>query len=217
LTPHEKELLAPSLRECQQGEGLEGGHFFRCVKAYGRRTGDWDYVEAHRLFMAEEQRHAHVLGRYLAMARIPLLTERSWLNHIFCWVGSRGGLEATLAIILMVEVIAQTYYPGLRQASGSTVLRRLCEQILRDEKSHVRFQAERLAYLRRGRSCWRLLLTHVFDFLLFVGAGLSCWLGHRRVLRAGGHRFRGYWTLAGKKLRRAWTIKNPRNYRWHDA
>ena len=44
LTEQERCLVGPSLREFQQGEGLEGRHFFRCVAAYGERTGDYEFI-----------------------------------------------------------------------------------------------------------------------------------------------------------------------------
>jgi hypothetical protein len=204
--------VAPSLREFQQGEGLEGGHFFTCVAAYGKETGDWDYVQAHRLFMAEEKRHARDLARFLRQAGISLLQSRSRWNEAFCWLGSRGGLETTLAIILTVEVIAQTYYTALKGATRSTILRRLCDQILRDEKSHVRFQAERLAMLRRQRSPFALFLSHCLDVLFFIGAGMACWLGHHRLLRASGFRFFRFWAEAWAKQHSARRQKDPRNY-----
>src|SRR5262249_33117764 len=144
--------------------------------------GDFDYVETHRQFMNEEKRHGRDLAHFLSLAGIPVLCESSWLARGVCWCGSRGGLGPTLLVILMSEVIALVYYAALRRATGSTVLRRLCVQILRDEKQHVRFQSERLAILRRGRSPLLLMLTHAFDALLFAGAVLVCWCGHGRVL-----------------------------------
>jgi hypothetical protein len=212
LTPEEHVVVSASLPEFQQGEGLEGGHFFRCVRAYGERSGDWAYVEAHRLFMAEEQRHARDLGRFLDMAGIPLLRRQSRLNKLFRWCGSRGGLELTLAIITMVEVLARTYYAALRNATRSTVLRRICTQIMRDEQSHVRFQCEQLARLRRGRTQWLMALTDALDVLLFVCAGLACWWGHRRLFHAAGLGFVTYWRLSVQKLRSAWRQKEPRTY-----
>src|SRR5882724_3865469 len=65
LTADERAAVLPSLREFQQGEALEGGHFFRCVRRYAERVGDPDYIEAHRLFMAEEQRHGRDLAAFL--------------------------------------------------------------------------------------------------------------------------------------------------------
>jgi len=210
LADRERDRTAGSLAEFQQGEGQKGGHFFRCARAYAERTGDWGYVEAHRLFMAEEGRHARDLARFLVLAGVPLLTEHSWLTRGFCWCGSRGGLERTLQIILMSEIMGQVYYAALRRATGSTVLRRLCTQILRDEHSHVRFQCERLALLRRGRGQLALALTHCLDLALFVAAILCLWCGHRRVLRAGGFGFRAFWREARNRRLHAWKQKGPR-------
>jgi hypothetical protein len=213
LTPAEHELIAPSLREFQQGEGLEGGHFFRCVRAWAEANGDLEYADAHRMFMEEEQRHARDLARFLGLAGIPLLTERSFLNRFFCWCGSRGGLEPTLAIIAQVEIVAQVYYAALRRVTGSSCLRRLCAQILRDEKQHVRFQHERLAILRRERKSLWLMVTHWGDRLLFAGAALACWYGHHRVLRASGLGLAGYWRTAWRAYRAAFPQKDPMSYR----
>jgi hypothetical protein len=210
LTESERELLASSLPEFQQGEGLEGSSFFRSVACYGERSGESGYVEAHSLFMAEEKRHASDLARFLNLAEIPLLTRWSLLNRMFCWLGSRGGLETTLTIIFMVEVIAECYYRALKEATGSAVLRRLCDQIVRDEKSHVRFQAERLAIMRRGRPRWRLCLRHWLDLVFFSAAGAVCWCGHHRVLRAGGHGFFTYWVLAWRRCKAAKSVMNDR-------
>jgi hypothetical protein len=201
LTPEERDLLATSLPEFQQGEGLDGGAFDRSVERYGERTGDQEFIEAHRLFMAEENRHATDLAQFLRLADIPLLTKRSFLNRLFCWLGSRGSLETTLAIIFMVEVIAECYHRALKRVTGSMVLRRLCDQIVRDEKSHVRFQAERIAGLRHNRSGWRLRFHRCLDFVFFLGAGTVCWCGHHRVLRAGGCGLLRYWALAWQRFR----------------
>jgi hypothetical protein len=206
LTEAERDLIAPSIQEFQQGEGLEGGHFFRCVRAYARRSGD---LAAHRLFMAEEQRHASDLARFLELADIPLLTERSFLNRLFCWCGSRGGIELTVAIIAQVEVIAQVYYLALWHATGSTVLQAICAQILRDEKQHVRFQRERLALVRRGRSGLVRSLTQALDMLLFVGSGLACWCGYSQVLCAGGFGFMRFWRTAWRRFRASVPVPLP--------
>src|SRR5260370_30933518 len=164
--------------------------------------------------MGEEKRHARDLARFLGLAGIPLLERRSRWNEAFCWLGSRAGLETTLAIILMVEGIAQTYYTVLRGATRSTGLSRLCDQILRDEKTDVRCQAERLAILRRQRSRWGLFLNSCLDLFLFMGAGLACWLGHHRLLRASGFGFSRFWAAAWTKLRSARRQKNPGDYAW---
>jgi hypothetical protein len=212
LTPAERDLIAPSLRVFQQGEAQEGGHLYRCATAHAQASGDIEYAEAYRLFMAEEKRHGRDLGRFLTLAGIPPLTEKSRLTRAFCWCGSRGGLEPTLLVILCSEALALVYYGALRRATGSAVLRRLCAQILRDEKRHVQFQAERLAFVRKRRLRPLLALSHVVDLLLFTAATLIVWLGHRSVLKAGGLGFWAYVRQARQIYRGLARLKNPRNY-----
>jgi hypothetical protein len=213
LTPAERQLIAASLAEFQQGEGHDGGHFYRCASAHAQSTGDRDYAEAHRLFMAEEKRHARDLAR-LRLADIPLLTERSLLNRLFCWFGSRGGIELTVAIVAQIEVVGQVYYAALRCATGSAVLQRIAAQILRDEKQHVRFQAERLALIRSRRGPIGRALGHALDMLLFAGAALGCWWGHRHVLRAGGVGLSAFWRQARRKFQVFARQSRPHHYQF---
>src|SRR5262249_42037453 len=57
LTASDRDLIGPSLQVFQQGEAQEGGHFYRCARAYAENSGDLAYAVAHRLFMDEEKRH----------------------------------------------------------------------------------------------------------------------------------------------------------------
>jgi hypothetical protein len=201
LTAAERAAVLPSLREFQRGESLEGGHFFRVAREHAERSGDADYVEAHRLFMAEERRHGSDLGRFLrqeGVAPLEHCTASSWL---FRWCGSRAGLEQILLVVLCAEVLAQVYYRAVLAATGSPALRRLCVQLLCDEAHHVRFHCERLA-LMRGPSAHRWL-TRTVDALLFFGAFAVVWWGHARALRAGGYGLRRFWRAARGKYRRA--------------
>jgi hypothetical protein len=192
LTPAEGAAVLPSLREFQRGESLEGGHFFKVAREHAERTGDFDYAEAHRLFMAEERRHGNDLGKFLRQEGVAPLEHCTTASWLFRWCGSRAGLEQILLVVLFAEVLAQVYYRAMLSATGSPVLRRLCVQLLCDEAQHVRFHCERLALLRRGRTGWRRVLTRWFDQFLFCGAFLVCWWGHASALRAGGHGLRRF-------------------------
>jgi hypothetical protein len=79
LTTHETAAIAQSLKEFQAGESSEGKYLFRCAQEYAQRTGDLEYVSAIRLFIAEEQRHARDLGRFLTVHRRSLTSE--YLNR----------------------------------------------------------------------------------------------------------------------------------------
>jgi len=193
LTPQEHEAIAHSVQEFQRGESSEGRHFLGYAEAYAAATGDRDYVAALRLFIAEEQRHARVLARFLAINGIPLVratfSDRVFrlLRHLL------GTLEISVAVLITAEIIAQVYYAALRTATGSLLLRRLCDQILRDEASHVEFQAEQLAKLRARRGRLFYGVTLAAQRALFFGTCLVVWVVHGSVFRAGGQTFREFW------------------------
>jgi hypothetical protein len=94
------------------------------------------------------------------------------------------------------------------------MLRRICQQILRDEVPHIRFQCERLAIIhhRRGRVLW--WMTSAMHRVLFVGITMAIWVDHRRALRAGGFTFRRFWRNAWARMGSAWRRMNPKAYRW---
>src|SRR5690349_5606161 len=105
------------------------------------------------MFVEEEHRHAALLGQFLDRADIPRLT-RQWSAGIFRKLRHLAGLELAICVLLTAELIAMIYYSALRRATRSVVLQRVCQQILRDEVMHLKFQSERLAILRRGRPHW---------------------------------------------------------------
>jgi hypothetical protein len=203
LTAEERFRLGHSVQEFQRGESSEGRHFLRYAEQYAAKTGDRDYVSALRLFIAEEQRHARDLGRFLAINGIPLvestLPDRVFriLRHLL------GSLEMSIAVLITAEIIAEVYYAALRGATDSVILQRLCEQILRDEASHVEFQAEQLAKLRaqRGQLLYRLTVTA--QRILFLGTCLVVWVSHRSVFQARGQNFGHFWHGAWFHFERA--------------
>ena len=176
----------------------------RYARRHADETGDPDYVETTRLFIAEEQRHARDLGRFMARNAIPT-RKKQWTDSVFRRLRNLvGTLEISIAVLVTAEIIAKVYYPALREATGSTILQALCEQIVRDERAHVDFQTQQLARLRAGRRAALLFLTRALHRLLFLGTVLVVWLGHRRVFEASGMglvRFwRSCWTEFGRDL-----------------
>src|SRR5882672_11210484 len=67
LTRDEVAAISQSLRKFQAGESSEGKHLIQYARDYAEHTGDQEYVLAIRLFIAEEQRHARDLGRFLTL------------------------------------------------------------------------------------------------------------------------------------------------------
>jgi len=192
LTVAERRAVAPSIQEFQLGESSEGRHLHAAARAYAASSGDDAYVRAIEAFIREEQRHARDLGRFLAAEGVPL-RKRSWPDAVFRSLRRGASLETTVGVLLTAELIAQVYYAALRDATGSPVLRALCERILRDEAEHVRFQAERLALLRAGRARVAVHFAQAAQRGLLAGAALVVWWGHRSALARGGLSFGRYW------------------------
>ncbi|HYH67499.1 MAG TPA: ferritin-like domain-containing protein [Urbifossiella sp.] len=205
LTPEEVAAVAQSLKEFQAGESSEGKHLFNHARAYAERVGDPEYVTAVRLFIAEEQRHARDLGRFLTANGIGLV-RTTFTDRVFRRMRHAvGGLEVSIAVLITAEIIAKVYYAVLREATGSVVLRRLCDQILFDEERHVRFQAEQLRKLRSGRRVLDRTATQGMQRFLYLGTVVVVWWFHRRVIRRGGLSLAGWWRACWREFGEAFS------------
>lgn len=200
LTPDEAAAIAGSLQEFQAGGSSEGRHLLRYAKAYSRRTGDQDYVTAIRLFIAEEQRHARDLGRFLALHAIPLV-HTTFADRVFRRLRNlAGALEVSIGVLVTAEIIAKAYYGVLRRATRSTILVRFCDQILRDELRHVQFHADRLRRLRARRSRPGLAATMGAQRFLYLGTVCVVWWNHRHAIRRGGWSGADWWRACWREF-----------------
>lgn len=200
LTDEEIAAISASLQEFQAGEYSEGRHLYTFAQAYAAKTGDYEYVRAIRLFIAEEQRHALSLGRFLAINGIPLVdtTFKDWVfRRLRNLISS---LELSIAVLVTAELIAKVYYRLLREATQSVVLRRLCDQILSDEQAHVAFQCGHLRKLRGGRGPVALAATLAAQRVLFAGTALVVGWSHRRVIRRGRFTLFKWWGRCWKEF-----------------
>ena len=160
---------------------------------YADKSGDHEYVIVIKLFIAEEQRHAGDLARFLGLNGIPLLKKTfpdrvfRRLRHLF------GNLEISIGVLITAEIIAKVYYAVLKDATGSQVLRPLCDQILRDEIKHVEFQAQQLRVLRRRRKRILQRITMAMQRFLYWGTCMVVWGFHKKAIRKGGFNFRQFW------------------------
>lgn len=211
LTAAERAAVADSVATFQLGETGGGRHLTAAAKKYAADCGDDEYLAAVRLFIAEEQRHGRELGQWLDLAGIPRI-ERDWTNRAFRGLRQLAGLELMISCLLAAEVLAKVYYAVLRKATGSVVLRGICEQILKDEVAHIRFQSQRLAMLRRARPRVLLFLTVACQRALFAATALVVWQTHRRALRAGGLRFRSFWRKTALEVRISLMLMDPASY-----
>jgi hypothetical protein len=207
LTDREKAAVASSLQEFQVGESSEGRHLLRDAEAYGEQSGDDAYPRTMRLFIAEEQRHARDLGRFLRLNGIPLV-KTTFADRVFRKLRNFfPGLELSISVLVTAEIIAKVYYAAVQQATGSRILRRLCEQILRDEEAHVAFQGEQIARLRARRGVAAMRLTMFLQRTLFLGAVLFVWSAHRPVMVRSKMGFRDWWDDCWREFAAALAVR----------
>ena len=210
LSGADKQAIAASVQIFQLGERSEGKHLSRSAKLYAQRTGDHAYYEAMVLFIKEEQRHARDLARFMELNGIPVI-KKTPTDSVFRWLRHLADLEMSVAVLVYAEIIAQVYYPALKEATRSQVLRRLCDQIIADEDDHVAFQSQRLAILRRRRPRWVIALVHAcYRAFFWVTAGVV-WLGHAPVFRAAGMRPRDFRESCRDRLEAALRYMDPRH------
>ncbi|GAC67288.1 ferritin-like domain-containing protein [Gordonia soli] len=170
-----------SLQKFEVGESGDGANLI----ANAARTGDADYERAIRLFVAEEQNHARMLGALLTAGGAE--TGRShWSDSVFVVLRRAMGLKLELMVLTIAEVVALRYYRALADGGGDPLLVDVSERILHDEYHHVAFQANRIraefagaprVFRNAVKLGWRAMATAV---VLVVAAD------HGAALRACG-------------------------------
>jgi 4-hydroxy-3-methylbut-2-enyl diphosphate reductase len=202
LSGPERDAVLRSIQIFQLGESGGGTRLLRAAEKYCQRQGDRQYVKALRLFIAEEQRHAELLARFLEREGEALIA-RQWTNGAFRRLRNLIGLESMLAVLLAAELMARVYYAALARATQDPVLRAICSRILRDERWHVRFQCDRLARMRGNRPAALKIVMRCAEAMGFRAVCLAVWLNHARVFRAAGIGFRAFWRRTGRELANA--------------
>jgi len=214
LSTLERKAVLRSIQIFQLGESGGGSRLLKAAEKECARRGDWPYLKALRLFVEEEQRHAHWLELFLKREGAALIG-RQWTNGVFRRVRSLIGLELMLAILLAAELIARVYYAALSRATEDPVLRAICGRILRDERWHVRFQCDRLARMGAGRRALLRVIGGCAERVGFRAVCVAVWLNHASVFRAAGMGFRGFWRKTGRKLQVAQRLIRSASWRDH--
>ncbi len=133
--------LAQSLAHFQLGETGEG----RIVADLRRRAIAWklspDYLESLRSFIAEEGRHAAILGAAIrTLGGRPL--SRTWSSTLFGRVRRLAGPGLEMLVLLAAEVAALSFYGTLVERLPVGPLRTALREIAGDEALHLRFHVE---------------------------------------------------------------------------
>jgi rubrerythrin len=211
ISHSERQAIFKSLQSFQLGESSEGSHLYRCAEKYAKATGDVQYQEAIKLFIREEQRHAQYLARFMKFAQIPL-ARRLFIDSVFRKLRRLAGLECSISVLIIAEIIAKIFYRALRNATASDFLHAICDRVLRDEQMHIQFQAERMAILRKSKNRIVLASTNAIHRILFAGTVLVVWMKCKKALRAGGYSFFPFFRDCWKELNCATRLMECRRY-----
>lgn len=209
LSERQRKAVAASVQIFQLGESSEGFHLARRARQHSEQSGDPYYYEAIKLFIREEQRHARVLGRFMDMVGIPRIRQ-TWTDTVFRRLRHIADLEQSIVVLVTAEIMAKVYYPALKDATDSAVLRRICEQIIHDEGPHVEFQCQRVAILRKHCGPLALMIRRAAHRFLYFGTCFIVWKQHGSVFRAAGRGFRQYWKSCWQEFFAAEQIMEPR-------
>ena len=203
LDAKELSLIFASVQQFQRGEHSEGKYLLNQAKTWEDKYGHNGYSEAMISFIREEQRHAMTLSRFMEREGIPRLRGH-WIDDVFRWLRRRAGLEFTISVLAIAEVISAVYYQGLKLATRSKILRQICNQILWDEAHHLQFQAAAMEMIHHQRSSWKRSFMPIFRRVLLSGTIVLVWWQHGRVLRAGGYRSGRFWKECWQEYRDMW-------------
>lgn len=182
LTLKEINSITSSIQQFQKGENSEGKNLIK----FAVQFSDADYLDAIKLFIKEEQRHARVLARVMELNGIERIKEH-WIDSVFRRLRILSNIENSIVVLLTAEIIAAVYYKALQRSTKSKLLRSICEQILIDEEMHINFQSFFLNRLySKKRSTGKMYFQYFRKFLM-NGTTLVVWQSHKKVLKAGGY------------------------------
>ncbi len=199
LTARERRLVACSIQQFQLGEWARGRGLMRRASTHSAFAADLAFLPALQLFVAEEQEHSGILGRFLDREQIPRL-QTHWIDGVFRRLRKLAGLEVCAMVLVTAETLAIPFYQALRDATHSPLLRAICVRILCDEAAHLRFQAQTLGLMRRSLSRPARAVRAFAHSVLFHTTTLLLWQQHQRVFRAAAWTFHRFWNEARREF-----------------
>jgi hypothetical protein len=192
LSGAERRSVIASIQQFQLGEDASGARMLERAQRFSRATGDLGLIAALKLFLREEQRHSEILARFLQLEKAPCL-RKHWVHDVFRWMRGLAGLELCLKVLVTAELLARPYYAALRDATGSPLLRGICQRIFEEEAAHLRFQAFTLSRFQSRHSRRTQALIKMCHIALLAATAMLVWIEHQAVFRAAGRTFRKFW------------------------
>jgi hypothetical protein len=200
ITSEEKQNIIYSLKAWQLGETSDGSHLLAAARKYAAKVNDKEYPDAVKLFIKEEQKHGHNLGRYIDLIGEQRTTS-DWGDTLFRKIRYYNtSMEIWTIAVLIVESAAQLFYQALQDATKCTLLKSICNDILIDEAHHIKFQTERLKVIFGNKSTYSRSISLALYQVLFFGTIHAIWFGHHKAFKAGGYSRKRFMQLMHSKL-----------------
>ncbi len=208
LTDQERRCVEKSIAAFQLGEYSEGKGLLRAAENFARQVDNEDLVKITRLFIAEEQNHAMLLQRFMAMNRIRPL-KKHWADSVFRGLRKGVGFELSVTVLITAEIISLVYYKALSASTNSRQLQAICGKILSDETGHVEYESELLKFIRNKKPRLHKRVVEILHGILFSGTVIVVYHGHRKVLRAGGYDFNQFRQACWAEFSNCFYSKSP--------
>lgn len=180
ISSAERDKIGYSLAQFQRGESSEAKGFLGKSQQFAEESNDAIFHTESQLFIKEENFHSHMMGQFMTQMNIDF-AKHSWTDTAFRWLRSFGGLAWLSRVLLMAEILAQVYYPALKQSTSSQMLQTICNRIIEDEAHHITFQTERIARVLRRRNRWIRYIHSILGLILFCGSSVVVWIDHYKV------------------------------------
>ena len=200
--------LGPSLAAFQLGENSEGSALRRFAAEYAERNGFGMLPDITDLFIAEERNHSALLARFMEKHGIPK-KDTDWTDDVFRALRKPLGFEAAISVLIAAEIIGLVYYRALREATGSRLLRAVCNKILEDEKSHLEYGSALIRYAQAARGPWARGAWRLAHRCLFAATVIVVFREHRKVLLRGGRPFIDFFDDCWKEFHRLFPSSVP--------
>ena len=202
LSDAEAEIVGRSIAQFQLGEVSDGAYLIKAMTDWAIRTGEDDLIPLGHKMVRASRHHAFLLAQFMDHHGLKRV-KRHLLDAAFRVVRRLGGVETMLSTLMVAELMATHYYQCLGHSTRSVMLKRISEDLLNDEQSHIHLYRLLLGRLRAERSPFLFALTNWIEKTVFFFALLAVWPFHHKVYRRAGTSFGIYWAVYWRRYGQA--------------
>ena len=177
ISEKEKEIIKKSIQQFQKWEYSEGKWLIKYVS----EAEHVEYLNIIKLFIKEEQKHSFMLWKFMDLNNIER-KENYWIDEVFRWLRNLAGLEQSLLVLSIAEIIAIVYYDSLWKITSSNSLLTICNRIQKDEQEHLKFQAFMLNGFYNKKNMIKKIWFKFLHRFIMTGTIFIVWPYHKKVL-----------------------------------